>query len=158
MNSGSDTVVVIGRVQGAYGVKGWVHLASYTDPADNLLAYSPWLLECAQGWQAIETLTTRPHKQGFVAEFSGVDDRSGAERLQGRHIGVPASALPQPEKDEYYWRDLIGLEVVNCKGLLLGTVLGLLETGAKDVLVVSRNAAASAPKSSAPSKRMEPAG
>ncbi len=53
MNSGSDTVVVIGRVQGAYGVKGWVRLMSYTVPVVNLLAYSPWLLVCAHGWLAI---------------------------------------------------------------------------------------------------------
>lgn len=140
MNSGSDTVVVIGRVQGAYGVKGWVRLMSYTDPVENLLAYSPWLLECAHGWQAIEAVATRPHKQGFVAELSGVADRSTAEQLQGRHIGVVASVLPPPDEDEYYWRDLIGLEVVNCQGLVLGTVAGLLETGASDVLVVDRAA------------------
>lgn len=151
MNSGTDSVVVIGRVQGAYGVKGWVRLMSYTDPADNLLAYSPWLLECAQGWQAIEALTTRRHKQGFVAEISGIEDRSGAEQLQGRHIGVVASALPQPAEDEYYWRDLIGLEVVNCAGRLLGTVTSLLETGANDVLVVNR--AVAAPAAAADSAR-----
>lgn len=136
MISESDCVVVVGRIQGAYGVQGWVHLQSYTDPIQNLLDYAPWLLESATGWREIEPVQTRPHKQGFVAELSGIGDRNSAAMLQGKHIGIAADVLPSTDEDEYYWRDLIGLEVVDSVHTLLGTVTGMLETGAHGVMVI----------------------
>lgn len=143
MNSDSEAVVVVGRIQGAYGIKGWVRLQSYTDPVENLLDYSPWMLESAAGWQAFESLETRPHKQGFVAALCGITDRTSAAALQGRHIGVAAGVLPATDEDEYYWRDLIGLDVVDGTRTMLGTVTGLLATGAHDVMVISPREASS---------------
>ena len=88
----ADGIVVIGRVQGPYGVKGWVHLAAFTEPKDNLLNYRPWLISgngvAGQGWQAADIAEIRPHKQGFVARFEGVADRTAAEALKGRLIVI----------------------------------------------------------------------
>ena len=135
----ADGIVVVGRVQGPYGIKGWVHLAVFTDPKDNLLRYRPWLTDgdgAGHGWQAADVREIRPHKQGFVARFEGVADRTAAEALKGRLIGVPETELSEPTADEFYWRDLIGTEVTDQQGACLGRVVELLETGAHDVLVI----------------------
>lgn len=139
----ADDIVVVGRIQGPYGIKGWVHIAAFTDPKDNILSYRPWLLGSAERnpvvrnkWRTLETTEVRPHKQGFVAGLVGVNDRNDAESLKGCLIGVPASELPPAGLDEFYWRDLIGLTVVDVDGTTIGRVSDLMETGANDVLVV----------------------
>jgi 16S rRNA processing protein RimM len=132
-------IVVVGRIQGPYGIKGWVHVASFTDPRENIEDYSPWRLGSAggsPGWQRVEVEQLRPHKQGYVAKLAGIEDRSSAELLKGKLIGVPESSLPLPAPDEYYWRELIGCQLKNADGTLLGRVRELIETGVHDVLVV----------------------
>lgn len=132
-------IVVVGRIQGPYGIKGWVHVASFTDPRDNIEDYSPWRLGSASGsgdWREMDVEQIRPHKQGYVAKLAGVDDRNAAEVLKGQLIGVPETSLPQPAPDEYYWRDLMGCTVTNADGTRLGRVRELMETGAHDVLVI----------------------
>jgi 16S rRNA processing protein RimM len=144
-----EKVIVVGRVQGPYGIKGWVHLAAYTDPASNLLDYRPWLVqsaaetaksaaETANRWRSIEVVETRAHKKGYVARIEGVADRTAAERLKGQWIGVPESQLPEPAVGDYYWKDLVGVEVVGESGVSFGFVSSLIETGAHDVLVVQQ--------------------
>ena len=128
--------MVVGRIGGAYGIRGWVRLTSFTDPPANLLGYSPWFLRRAGEWQAVDVLETQPHGEGFVARLSGIDDRSAALAIRGSLLGVRADSFPPAEPGEYYWRDLIGLRVVNSDGTLFGTVERLIATGAHDVLVV----------------------
>jgi 16S rRNA processing protein RimM len=151
----AEDVVVVGRIQSAYGIKGWVHLSAFTDPKDNILSYRPWLLGSTERknpaerkdqtehvqtermkWRTLEIAEVRAHKQGFVARLVGVNDRNDAESLKGALIGVPASELPPADLDEFYWRDLIGRTVVDVDGTTIGRVSGLMETGAHDVLVV----------------------
>ena len=132
-------MVVVGRIQGPYGIKGWVHVASFTDPKENIQNYSPWQLGSQSGsgdWRAAEVEHLRPHKQGYVAKLRGIDDRNGADAVKGLLIGVPEASLPEPDSGEYYWRDLIGAEVVNTDDRILGKVTSLIETGAHDVLVI----------------------
>lgn len=138
---GSDDIVVIGRVQGAFGVQGWIRLVSYTDPAANLLSYSPWLLQEGDTWRELDVLTARTQQKGFVAHLADVDDRDVAASLRGRLIAVASDALPKAGSDEYYWRDLIGLAVKNIQGEHLGSVVDVMATGANDVLVVALDAA-----------------
>jgi 16S rRNA processing protein RimM len=137
--STSDTAaVVVGRVQGAYGLNGWVRLISYTDPPDNLLAYrSDWLLGGPDGWHSVASSAARPQGKNYVARFADSNDRDSAQALQGLEIAVPATALPAPAEDEYYWRELIGMAVVDLRGRQLGSVVELMATGANDVLVVA---------------------
>lgn len=135
-------MVVVGRIQGPYGIKGWVHVASFTDPKENIQSYCPWYLGSQSGepdWQPAGLESIRPHKHGYVAKLSGVDDRIAADAVKGRLIGVPETSLPEPESGEYYWRDLIGAEVTNTEGRVLGAVADLIETGAHDVLVIKRS-------------------
>jgi len=139
---GAESVVVVGRIKAPYGIRGWLHVAAFTDPIDNIMNYRPWLLATTEqpgsDWRVAEIDEIRPHKQGFVVRMNDVHDRTSAESFKGAWIGVPAAELPAPFPDEYYWRDLIGLEVVDLDGQTLGRVIDLMETGADDVLVIDR--------------------
>lgn len=126
----------MGRVAAPYGVRGWVKVQPYTEWLDSLLDYPLWRLGAKGVWQARALLQGRPHGRYLLAQLAGVEDRDAAERLRGMEIAVARTELPPPAADEYYWNDLIGLEVVNVAGVRLGRVEGLLETGAHDVLRV----------------------
>ena len=128
--------VIVGRVSGIYGVQGWVRVYSHTAPRLGILAYSPWYLGHGADWQRYEVAEGRSQGKGIIARLGGITDRDQARALMGRHIAVARDQLPALAEDEHYWVDLIGLEVVTVEGRVLGTVAGLMETGANDVLVV----------------------
>ncbi|MBI5451770.1 MAG: ribosome maturation factor RimM [Gammaproteobacteria bacterium] len=129
--------IVVGRIAGLYGVRGWVHIQSDTEPQDNILRYTPWQLGINGVWRTVRPLDGRPHGKGLVARIEGCDDRDQAQPLVGAEIAVPREALPALENEQYYWADLIGCQVVTTAGIELGHVDHLLETGANDVLVIS---------------------
>ena len=132
----SDTVL-IGRITAAHGVRGWLKIKSHTDPPENLMAYQPWLFRSSTGApRAVRVEQCQRQGEHFIARVDGCTDRNAAEALKGTEIHVPAEALPKADADEYYWRDLIGLDVANLEGQTLGRVTGLMETGAHDVLVI----------------------
>ncbi|MDP6375537.1 MAG: ribosome maturation factor RimM [Pseudomonadales bacterium] len=138
MNAEHPDVVISGHFGGAYGVRGWVRVMSYTDPARQLLDYRPWLAEFDGSWREVEVREARTHQKGLVAWIEGVDDRNAAERLKGILIGVAAGSLPATGADEYYWRDLMGLKVRNQDGERLGRVHHMIATGANDVMAIRR--------------------
>lgn len=127
----------MGRVSGAYGVRGWLRVRSDCEPAEQLLGYSPWQLKTACGWSSHALQAGRRHGSGLVAKLAAVDDRDQARALIGADIAVARNQLPLLADGEYYWNDLIGLGVVTRHGESLGRVIGLMPTGANDVLVVS---------------------
>ena len=132
-----DDYLVVGRIAGLYGVRGWVKVYSHTQPRDNILGYSPWYLREASGqWRKVLPLNGRIQGKGLVAQLEGCDERDAAARLIGQDIAIRREQLPTPQEGEYYWTDLIGLEVETVDGVALGVVDHLLETGANDVLVV----------------------
>jgi 16S rRNA processing protein RimM len=126
----------MGRIIAALGIKGWVKVKAFTETADGLADYPVWWLEEKSGWTPVAVEDTALSNKGLGALLKGVNDRNAAERLRGTNIGLPRDQLPQLEKDEIYWIDLIGLAVRNAKSESLGTIENLLETGANDVLVV----------------------
>ena len=128
--------VVLGRIVGLFGVRGWVKVHSYTEPRDAVLDYRDWLL-CRDGnWETVELADGRRHGKGVIARLQGVEDRETAAEMLGSEIGVERDALPEPEEGHYYWADLEGLTVVDKDGKGLGKVAYLMATGANDVLVV----------------------
>ena len=129
-------MVVVGRFGPPFGVKGWVNVISYTDPVTNLADYRPWFIERNGAWTELNVDQLKPHRNGFVAQVDGVDDRDVALRYSGKPIGVEESTLPETDDDEFYWKDLIGLVVEDQAGTVLGEVSELMETGANDVIVV----------------------
>ena len=130
-------MVLMGRVLGAFGVRGELKVDSFTDPVGAILRYRPWILRDAHGAErTLDGVRGRESSKGVVASLPGIDDRDAAEAMRGTEILVLRDALPPPGPDEYYWIDLEGLRVVTLEGVELGTVSHLLATGANDVLVV----------------------
>ncbi len=132
---GADAVV-LGRISGVYGVKGWVKVYSYTDPREGILDYRRWWLRHDDEWQSTSVRQGKRHGKTVIASLDGFDDPETARELIGRDIAVPREALPEPDDGRYYWRDLQGMSVRHRDGTVLGTVAYVMETGANDVLVV----------------------
>jgi 16S rRNA processing protein RimM len=128
--------IVVGEVSGVFGVKGWIKVYSFTSPKENILNYSPWVLRKGTELKSVEVLDGGLQGKAVVACLAGITDRDVAASLGGYEIVIDNALLPEPEKGEYYWRDLIGLKVETDQGVPLGIVDYLLETGANDVLVV----------------------
>lgn len=128
--------ILIGRVVGAFGIRGELKLESWTEPRDALFRYQPWTLVHRGVERVVVGATGRDTGRNIVARIPGLDDREAAEALVGAEIHVPRSALPKPKPGEYYWVDLEGLAVINLEGVEFGTVSHLFATGANDVLVV----------------------
>ena len=129
--------VLIGRIVGLYGVQGWLKIESWAEPRMKIFDYQPWLLSTESGTEMqIEGAKGRQQGKGMVAQLPGIDDREQAAALIGMDIHVAREQLPPPGKDEYYWVDLEGLEVVTTEDVPLGRVSHLFATGANDVVVV----------------------
>ncbi|MCH9672270.1 MAG: ribosome maturation factor RimM [Gammaproteobacteria bacterium] len=129
-------IVAVGRIGRAFGVRGWLHITSDTDPPEALAELPVWLIEREGKWEPLQTAKRELRPNGLVAKLKGVDDRESARLLTGSTLGVAREALPSLDDDEFYWVDLIGAEVVDMGGTVLGRLERFLETGANDVMVV----------------------
>jgi 16S rRNA processing protein RimM len=130
----------LGRVGAPYGIKGWVHVQSFTDPPERLLEYPTWNLQVSKASPtAMNVVEGRVQGAGLVARFEGIEERDSATRLQGAIIRVERSALPKLRKREFYQADLVGLNVANSEGVQLGSVVHFVETPGGTSMVV-RNA------------------
>lgn len=109
---------------------------SFTEPRENILRYSPWLLRKNSQVSEIRVIGGQRHGNNVVAELEGINDRDVAAALMGSEILIRKQQLPKPKAGEYYWADLVGLSVYTESGVDLGKVDNLIETGANDVLVV----------------------
>jgi 16S rRNA processing protein RimM len=128
--------VVLGRIVGLFGVRGWIKVFSYTEPREAVLQYKGWMLGKKEQWQPAKVVEGKRHGKSVIARLEGVEDREAAEALVGKDIRVSKESLPQPEEGQYYWSDLIGLKVVHRDGTDLGKIDYMLETGANDVMVL----------------------
>jgi 16S rRNA processing protein RimM len=127
--------VTVGRIAGVFGVRGWVRVFSYTDPAENILRYGPWIIGDGEG-MVYEVSDGAVHGRGIIAHLSGIDDRDSARKLIGQPVQVPRGSFADAGRDEYYWTDLVGMQVIGNDDRPLGQVEELLATGANDVLVL----------------------
>ncbi|MDH3909485.1 MAG: ribosome maturation factor RimM, partial [Gammaproteobacteria bacterium] len=128
--------VILGRIDGLFGVRGWIKVYSYTEPREAVLNYKDWLLARDGEWQRVELADGKRQGKAVIARLEGIEDRDAAAELIGSEIGVDRDALPEPEEGHYYWADLEGLTVVRRDGTDLGKVTYVMATGASDVLVV----------------------
>lgn len=143
MSKPTSDLLVIGRISGCYGIKGWVKIHAFTEPAENFLTYGKYMLQKPSGLESVAFDSGRRQGKGIVVHIKGVDDRNQAETFKGLDIVVDSKALPTLDAGDYYWSDLEGLQVW-CNDLespgkeqvWLGTVDYLIDTGANDVLVV----------------------
>ncbi|CAH0532793.1 Ribosome maturation factor RimM [Vibrio stylophorae] len=137
--SKQDNLIVVGKLGATYGIRGWLKVFSFTENPESIFDYQPWFVK-AQGESVVYSVEDwKRHNQGLVAKLAGLEQREDAQALTNAEILVPADVLPALPEDEFYWRDLMGMNVVNTKGYNLGTVKDILETGSNDVLVVEAN-------------------
>ena len=143
--------IEVGRFLDAWGVKGWLKILPHSTDPEALLAAKFGFLQAPDakfrpgfnafaGTVSLQVDEAKIHSDSVVAKFSGIDDRTVAEALRGARIFLPRSSFPLASKDEFYWVDLIGLNVVNREGVALGCVRDLMATGPQSVLCVEYSA------------------
>ncbi len=135
--------VEIGYIGDAWGVKGGFKVVSHSGEVDALLSSKSWFVRLKQQRPtepgrcvSLSIATCKPHADGLVATSREVTDRDAALALKGASIWVARASFPVAAADEYYWVDLIGLQVFNREGVALGEVVDLIATGPHDVLVL----------------------
>jgi len=133
----SEEKLIVGQINGIFGVQGWVKIFSHTDPRKNILDYSPWWLKCKGEWRQVKLLDSKVQSGGktLVAQIDGVTDRDVAREYMGCEIAIDRTQLVQTN-DGWFWIDLMGCQVVSEDETALGKVTDIIETGAHDVLRV----------------------
>lgn len=131
-----EQLVVMGRIAAPFGVLGWVKVQPFSEEIDGLLDFPVWHLGRGAQWREVKVSEAHVQGKTLVARLPGCNDRDAAAALKGLQIAVPREALPQAAENEYYWSDLIGMDVENTQGVALGKVADMMGTGANDVLVV----------------------
>jgi len=132
-----EEIVVMGKVLVPYGINGWVKVYSFTEKLESFLTYKKlYLSKDQKNWLEIKIKEIKLHGKTIIAKFSEIADRTQAETYKNYLIGVPKDYLPQLNDNQYYWNDLIGLEVLNLQDVSFGLVDTYIETGANDVIVV----------------------
>jgi 16S rRNA processing protein RimM len=136
--------IEVGRIADAWGIKGWFKVLPHSASPEALFSSKRWFLQPSErgaktfsGTVLLKIIEAKEHSDSVVATAQEVADRNTAELLKGARIFVSRASFPTPEADEYYWVDLIGLDVVNREGVALGAVRELLHTGPQTVLVLA---------------------
>ena len=129
--------ICVGHITGVQGLQGWVRVFSDTSPRENIIEYSPWMLQ-AEGRTTTVEVQGRLQGRLVLAKLAGIETREQAAELIGNKIYIWPEQLPEldHDQDEYYWSDLIGMQVESTKSEVFGQVDDMLETGANDVMVV----------------------
>ena len=135
--------VEVGRIADAWGIKGWFKVLAYSADPEALFSSKRWYLQPAErgpktfvGTVKLAIREAKEHSDTVVASAQDVDDRTAAEALKGAPLFIPRSSFPTAATDEFYWVDLLGLDVVNREGVALGQIRDLLSTGPQTVLVM----------------------
>ena len=147
--------IEVGRILDAWGIKGWFKVLPHSASPEALFSSKRWFLlppersakprrpteavAAGEDWTQpllLRVREAREHSDSVVASSADIADRNAAESLKGARIFVSRASFPTPEDGEYYWVDLIGLDVRNREGLVLGTVRDLMATGPQTVLVL----------------------
>lgn len=130
-----EKLVLVGQVAGGFGVKGEVRVTAWTADPMALLSYGPLLR--ADGSAGLTLTSARPDKNGLVGRAKEVATKEQADALRGLKLFVPRDRLPEPEEDEFYLTDLIGLEARDPAGTVLGRVKSVQNFGAGDMLEIA---------------------
>ncbi|MFN0039389.1 MAG: ribosome maturation factor RimM [Burkholderiales bacterium] len=130
-------MVVMGRVSAPHGVKGWIKVQPFTQDVDGLLGYPQWWLKSGDAWHPHRITEANVHGGSMlIASLEGVESREAAAAMKGAEVAVPRGSLPENREGEFYWRDLLEMEVVNTRGESLGRVEKMMDTGPHTVLVL----------------------
>lgn len=124
--------LVVGKVAGHFGVKGWLKVKSFTQPYKNIFTYKTWLID----GQSYSVAEFKMHGKQMIVRLEDMRLREQANVVLGKDICVSREQLPEIDEDDYYWCDLIGLQVIDQNEQTIGCVKDIFATGANDVLVV----------------------
>ena len=133
----TSALTKIGQLKKPYGIKGWLWVFSDTDDRTAIFDMQPWWMKTATGMKPLTVKAWRQQGTGIVAQFEQVPDRNIAETMNGVTLWVEQDVLPEPDEDEYYWSDLVGLQVLNEQDEYLGDITEMFETGAHDIMRVA---------------------
>jgi 16S rRNA processing protein RimM len=136
VNKVPENWLVVARFGRPHGIKGFIHIHSFTEPYDNLLHYKDWHAMLNKQWQPIEAIETVIHHHSIIALIKGYSDRESVARLTQADIAIQKAQLPKLAPGEYYCCDLLGLTVVTEDKVVLGVVTEVMPTGSNDVLVI----------------------
>ena len=131
-----DDLVQVGYVSGPYGVAGSIRVTPFSSDADALLSVKTWWLD-KPSQRSVTVRTAKMHGGDVVTQLAEVVGRDASEALKGAAVLIPRSQFPQLPADEFYWSDLIGLDVVNVQGEALGKVADLMHNGAQSILRIA---------------------
>lgn len=132
----NETLVKMGFVRGAFGVKGWLKITANTEQIENLLKYPIWHLGCDDDWQVFDLITGKVTPDGLIVQLKGINDRETAHHLKSKTIAVARESFAPTKTDEFYLVDLMGLNIRNKEDSFLGVVSNIMQTGAHDILVI----------------------
>lgn len=138
MAPSATSLVCLGAIAGAHGIKGLVRLKSFTARAQDVAAYGP--LQDAQGARRFELALVGSSRGALIARVNGVDDRNAAERLKGEKLYVARDRLPPTEAGEFYHADLIGLAAEQQDGTPIGRIIAVHDFGGGPSLEIERAA------------------
>ena len=128
--------LVIGRFGRPHGIKGFITVVSFTEPRENILDYTHWHVGTKGQWQPLNVLETSVNNKFILAKIDGYTEREQVAQLTNVEIAVKREQLTTLKPDEYYWHELIGMNVVNQQGVAMGVVSEMIATGSNDVLIV----------------------
>ncbi len=133
-----DNLILLGEISGVSGLKGWVKVFSHTSPRLQITEYKQWFLQKkgSESWQAVTLKGGKAQGKNIIASIEGVQYRDQAEALIGSTIAVSSDQLGKLSEGEYYWKDLIGLNVENTDGIQFGKIDWLFNTGSNDVITI----------------------
>lgn len=134
MKTEANDLVIMGRVVAPYGVFGWLKVIPDTEEFDGLLDYKTWWIGKDNDWRELKVESAKTHNDVLVVKLQGIDDRDAAFACKGKQVAVPRALLPKLKGEEYYWSDLIGLNVKNQLNVDFGKITDVFATGANDVI------------------------
>ena len=134
MKTEANDLVIMGRMVAPYGVFGWLKVIPDTEEFDGLLDYKTWWIGKDNDWRELKVESAKTHNDVLVVKLQGIDDRDAAFACKGKQVGVPRALLPKLKGEEYYWSDLIGLNVKNQLNVDFGKITDVFATGANDVI------------------------
>lgn len=135
-----NDLVVMGRIVAPYGVFGWLKVLPETEQLDGLLDYRTWWVGKDSDWRELKIEEAKIHNDVIVVKLQGITERDGALACKGKQVAVPRALLPKLKADEYYWSDLIGLNVKNQQNVDFGKITDVFATGANDVIATKSEA------------------
>lgn len=132
----ASELVIMGRIVAPYGIMGWLKIVPDTEEFDSLLDYKTWWLGKDNDWRELKVESAKVHNDVIVVKLQSIDGRDAAIACKAKQIAVPRALLPKAGNNEYYWSDLIGVNVKNKQAVDFGNITDIFATGANDVIVV----------------------